>query len=231
MGIRLHLPTTTSARRKAKSSRATVLVVAVIVAAGVGILLGQSMGRPLASHQAESHQPDRAGTVGAPRGPRTVTNGVPMGYTNDAGGAATAAVNSVQLLVAVTHGRADRDTARASVLATDAEAAVRRVFDTAVSDPADQTTKTPISARVVSQSDTEATIEVWIASTGTTTRADPRSSVEWSTTTVRLVWESVDWKVAALSSRDGPAPGEAPDDSAGPIAQPVVGGLYAFYVT
>ncbi|MFC1435346.1 hypothetical protein ACEZDB_32370 [Streptacidiphilus sp. N1-3] len=65
-----------------------------------------------------------------------------------------------------------------------------------------------LGTKTDSYSDQVATVEVWMAGIiGTTGDSAPLPvSASWTTYTLTLQWENTDWKLATLSSVDGPTP-------------------------
>jgi hypothetical protein len=199
------------------------------------LVLGLAIGRwviPASGSAATSTPPSAtggSGGVGAPHGPSTVTQGVPSGYTHDQAGAATAAVNAVQLVGNLAHGQADPATAGKTWPASSAEAAARTALSSGPDgNTGDQTTKVPVSTRVTAYSDGSATVEVWVVAVGSTSGVGANTSAGWSTHTVGLVWQSGDWKVASLKAVTGPQPGS--DAAASSTTTPLTNGLYSYYI-
>ncbi|RLK58366.1 hypothetical protein [Actinokineospora cianjurensis] len=169
------------------------------------------------------------GHVGAPHGPRVITRGVPSGYTRDEAGAATAAVNCVQVQVNTAHGLADPATVKATWIARTADATARGALSQGRNtDGDDRTTKLPASRRVVEFTQDKAVVEVWVASVGIGTGigGGTVTAQTWTTQTITLAWED-DWKVVSIKTRRGPEPGE---NGASAPALPTQSALYTFYV-
>jgi hypothetical protein len=197
----------------------------------IGLLVGRyafpatTAGAPSPTSTASTN----SGSFGGPHGPHTITQGVPSDYSDDQAGAATAAVNTVQLVVALAHGQADPATAARMRLASNADAAARQALSTQPDNSGDQTSKSPASTRVTAFTPTDATVQVWIVSVGSTTGigGSPITAEDWSTDTIRLTWQHNDWKVVSLHTAHGPKPGDS--TTAAPGA-PLQNGLYTFYI-
>lgn len=66
----------------------------------------------------------------------------------------------------------------------------------------------PVGTKVTQLSDSSATVEVWctgVFGTAGVGSTNPVSN-DWFTMTLKLQWESGDWKVDSFSQKDGPAP-------------------------
>lgn len=166
--------------------------------------------------------------LNAPHGPKTFTKNVPSGYTRDKAGAATAAVNAIQVQVAVAHGKADPETVKQTWIASNADQQTREALSEGPNTSGDdQTNKLPVTTRVTEFSDSAATVEIWVVSVGSTSGigGGTLTAARWSTATYRLAWEG-DWKVVSLKSVSGPQPGET---SNGAPLPPLTNGLYTFY--
>lgn len=203
------------------------LLVAVITLA-VGVAVGRWVLPAHATGSSAGHA-EGAG-IGAPHGPTTITQGVPSGYSHDPSGAATAAINVVQLLNNVAHGQANPATVGRTWIASNADAAVRAALSAgAEATGGDQTNKLPVSTRVTGYSETAATVQVWVVSVGSSTGigGGTLTAAQWSTHTIGLNWEAGSWKVTSVSVSPGPQPG---DNSTTAEPAPIAGGLYTFYI-
>jgi hypothetical protein len=184
----------------------------------------------------DSEEPGSGFTVRAAHGPTRVVDNVPAGYTHDAEGAATAAVNAVQALAEAGQGRIAMTDVERVLVAADPGPQLRESI--AISrdrgNDADVLTVLPAAVAVTALTDTSAEVSVWTmgVSRASIEPGDPVSvTTLWTSNTVSLVWQDEDWKVQEKTGRVGPTPEEvvAPD-AASPLSKPLVGGYYSFYV-
>jgi hypothetical protein len=213
-------------------SRAWVwwLILAVLTLA-VGLFVGRYVlaGSPTSTSTSTPSTPSQAGGLAAPHGPRTITQGVPTGYTDDQAGAATAAVNAVQLRVALAHGQATPATAARLWLAANADAGTRQAFSTGSDGSSgDQTNKLPAATRVTNYTASAATVQVWVVSAGSAPAIGGGDVVAaaWTTQTYQLVWQGGDWKVVSVQTSQGPQPGDTTTTTVPALTH----GLYSFYL-
>jgi hypothetical protein len=211
-----------------RSRRALVITALVLLALAVGLVVGRWAIPSDSGSTPAGGTPTAAGAVSGPHGPSKITQGVPSGYTRDRAGAATAAVNAVQLVVNLAHGQADPQVAARTWAAGDADQAAQEALATQPDSTADQTNKLPTTTRVTAYSDTAATVEVWVVSVGSSSSSG-RTAADWSTKTVELRWESGDWKLRNLRTRQGPKPGDEDTNSTAKPA-PLQNGLYTYYI-
>jgi len=176
------------------------------------------------------------GTVHAAHGPSEILGGVPVGYTDDRAGAATAAVNTLQALTQAGQGRVQMDAVVTALVARDPgphlRASIRigrdRTQDSGVVNliPAAVTVSrfTPLAAHV--------TVWTMALSQGAIgSDAPPWVITAWATNEVDLVWEHRDWRAKETAGHPGPMPEEAVSPGAdSPLAQPIQPGFYTFYV-
>ncbi|GAA1635295.1 hypothetical protein GCM10009764_67490 [Nocardia ninae] len=204
-------------------------VVAVLV--GVVALLG------LGSCHGEHATGRGAGvSVRVAHGPTAVTDGVPVGYSRDREGAATAAVNTVQALTQAGQGRIAMGAVQAALLARDPgphlRASIQIGRDRAAG--ADVVNLVPAAVSVIAFTESSARVMVWTmaVSRAAITEGAPVSVITaWATHTVELVWERGDWKVKEATGRVGPLPEEAVATGAdSPLSQPLQSGYYSVYV-
>ncbi|MFD9701261.1 hypothetical protein [Lentzea sp. NPDC059081] len=212
-----------------------VLSLAVTVALGGGTLIGR-YALPASTEQAKSGQTPPSDAPSGERarehGPKTISKGVPSGFTRDREGAASAAMIAVQLLPAVAHGHADPEVVQSTWIASTADQATRRVFSEARTSSADdRTSKAPADFAVKDFTGDQAVVELWVSSVGIGPSLGGRGIIRaqrWSTVTYRLVWEAATWKVATVTTVDGPQLGT--DDAApAPERKQVV--FYSFFLT
>lgn len=219
--------------KPAPRGRTVLWLGALVLALAVGLVLGRWVIPANEGAQPNGGAPATAGAgvvaLGAPHGPKTITKGVPSGYSRDKAGAATAAANAIQLQVAVAHGQADPEITRSTWIASNADDKTRAALSEGKNTTGDdQTNKFPAATRVLEFSDDAATVEVWVASVGSTTGigGGTLTAATWSTATYRLAWEG-DWKVTTFKSVSGPQPGQ---DSTGSTKPLLTNGLYTFYI-
>ncbi|MCX4097698.1 hypothetical protein [Nocardia sp. alder85J] len=174
--------------------------------------------------------------VRAAHGPTRVLGNVPVGYSRDRSGAATAAVNVVQALAQAGSGRIAMDKVVAALVATDPGPALRAsiALGSNRAPDSDVLTVLPAAVSVTAFTDTTAEVSVWTmgVSRASISPGDPVSvTTVWSTDTVELVWQDGDWRAREKTGRVGPTPDDAVAPTAGsPLAQPLVGGYYTIYV-
>ncbi|MGX1763375.1 hypothetical protein ACWIG5_41875, partial [Streptomyces lydicus] len=175
-------------------------------------------------------------TVRVAHGPIGVRDGVPVGYTRDSEGAATAAVNTVQALTQAAQGRITMDAVQAALVARDPGPHLRnsmrigrdRGVGTAV------VNLVPAAVSVTAFAPSSARVTVWTVAVSRTTIAEgaPVSVVTaWATHTVDLLWEGGDWKAKDAIGQVGPAPEEvAAPSTDSPLSKPLQSGYYTVYV-
>lgn len=200
-----------------------LLVAAVLLA--VGLVIGRATapeappGNPGAPETTE--QPASTGP-----GPYRTEGGVPVGYARKEAGAVsaasqfTAALGSELLLdpdareaaidlIALPDGRTDLER-----LADTADLFANRLNLTPdlLDEPGFVYETYPIGWRVTSYSDDEAVVEVWNTGLFVAPGREAFTS-PWNTATYTLRWTDEDWRVAGLSTVDGPTPpvGQASD--------------------
>ena len=202
----------------------TVLVALVLGAvAGWLVLPARSDGSGATPTGADS------GGFGGAHGPTTITRGVPSGYTRDEAGAATAAVNAIQVQVNAAHGMADPETVKATWIASNADEPARQALSQGRNtDGEDRTVKLPAGRTIIEYTDDRAVVEVWVASVGVGPGLGGKTvtAQTWSTQTITLTWQD-DWKVSSIKTKRGPEPGQ--DGVAAP-SLPKPAALYTFYV-
>ncbi|MGW5383903.1 hypothetical protein [Nocardia sp. NPDC003963] len=208
----------------------------LIILAGVTVGVLLSILVALSSGDDTSDGPGSGFTVRAAHGPSHVVDNVPAGYTRDAEGAATAAVNAVQALAQAGQGRIAMTDVERVLVATDPGPQLRESI--AISrdrgSEEDVLTVLPAAVSVSAVTDTAAEVSVWTmgVSRAAIEPGDPVSvTTLWTSNTVSLVWQDEDWKVQEKTGQVGPTPDEvvAPD-AASPLSKPLVGGYYSFYV-
>lgn len=228
-------PTSAPTGPRPRVARPLVLALAVVVALVAGVLVGR-YALPASSEQAQpgQTQPSDApsGAGAREHGPKTITMGVPSGFTRDREGAASAAMIAVQLQPAVAHGHADPEVVKTTWIASSADQATRRLFSqTKASSADDRTSKAPADFTVKDFTGNQAVIELWVSSVGIGPGLGNRGVLraqEWSTVTYRLAWEADTWKVSTVKTADGPQPGT--DDTA-PAPERKQVAFYSFFIT
>ncbi|KXP11598.1 hypothetical protein AXK57_21905 [Tsukamurella pulmonis] len=206
---------------------AAVLVVALIV---VGVLAVGKGG--------DSEAADQSAAVGAPHGPTSVTAGVPTGYTHDMDGAASAAVNYMQLVGNAQTGRVDVAKVRELATVSNPEPNLGKVLETASDrrqSQANTGTTVPVSVAVSSNSADEAVVTVWATSVGVFRKALPDGKPDpnaknaqmaslWSTTRIAVRWDEGKrtWLAKDWGYKQGPEPKDVTDI---PLDDPIIAGL------
>ncbi|MFF3569246.1 hypothetical protein ACFYXQ_15860 [Nocardia jiangxiensis] len=175
-------------------------------------------------------------TVRAAHGPVATSHGVPVGYTRDEAGAATAAVNTIQALTQAGQGRVPMAAVVGALIARDPGPHLRASISVGAdrSQGTDVVNMIPAAVTVKNFSPLSAQVSVWTMtlSRGAISKDAPVSVITaWSTHVVDLVWEDGDWKVKETTGQVGPTPDEqvspSPDS---PVAQPIQSGYYSFYI-
>ena len=175
--------------------------------------------------------------VRAAHGPNTMVNGVPSGYTRDPDGAATAAVNVIQALAQAAQGRVEMANVIATMIAKNPSSTLQKSIDvdSGRSEDSDLVFNIlPAAVTVSSFTADVAQVTVWTMSMSRApiSAGDPVSvQTIWSTSELSLVWENGDWKARDKSFRSGPVPDEVVNlAKESPLAKPLQGGYYSFYV-
>lgn len=179
---------------------------------------------------------DPMNTVRVAHGPTATSDGVPVGYSQDRAGAATAAVNIVQALTQAGQGRIRMATVEHALVARDPGPGLRRSLGIGANrSPArDVVNLVPAAVSVPEFSVSSARVRVWtVAVSRAAISEDAPVSVitAWSSHTVSLVWETQDWKAKELTSHVGPTPEQtvAPGTES-PLSEVFESGYYSFYV-
>ena len=160
-------------------------------------------------------------------GPTREAAGVPIGYRHDRAGAVAAATAYVTAFDgSVTFDANRRARVLDAVAASRARAALEREMAEGAALMAERLNLSPsllehgravvrdipAGYQVSAYDGDAATVRVWTAGVmAIPGRTQPPDA--WGTATVRLVWESGDWKLLDLTSHDGPTPPSRPDDT------------------
>lgn len=143
-------------------------------------------------------------------GPMLLVDGVPTGYARDRSGASAAAVNFLQTCYTASVGGLDPATIAATSLATSATDAARQMPGPARGlDPGVGQQLTPLSVTAGAVDENTATVTVWAGAVYGAQKPQPITLTQWTTFTVRLTWESADWKIIDVTSTTGPTPDAA----------------------
>lgn len=224
-------PTTAEATPAWKSPKVLIAaVVAVIVAVVLILTIGGGKDSDAADQGSVS--------VGAPHGPTSVTSGVPTGYTHDMDGAASAAVNYMQLVGNAQTGRVDVAKVRELATVPNPEANLGKVLETASDrrqSQANTGTTVPVSVAVGSTSADEAVVTIWATSVGVFRKAMPDGKPDpnarnaqmaslWSTTRIAVRWDEGKrtWLAKDWGYKQGPEPKDVTDI---PVDDPIIAGL------
>ncbi|MEV0914257.1 hypothetical protein AB0I93_08350 [Streptomyces sp. NPDC049967] len=219
-------------RRPARNSRSlfTVLGVVILLLAAIAFANMGGGGGDNGGDGARGSDAKKAGSAPtAATGTKPVTgkNGsIPSGYAHDEQGAQSAAANYSVALVSADILKPDRRTqivrrifatGRVDELETKLNQAYSKDFLAKVG--LDESGKAaegmtyvsrtaPVGTKVTQLSGSSATVEVWctgVFGTAGVGSTNPVSN-DWFTMTLKLQWESNDWKVDSFSQKDGPAP-------------------------
>ncbi|MEU6808906.1 hypothetical protein ABZ920_07850 [Streptomyces sp. NPDC046831] len=224
------------ARRGGRSSsRSLVTVVGVVVLLIAAIAFANRGGDGSSSADDRGGEPAGAATAATGKRPVTTkTGGIPSGFTHDAQGAQSAAANYAVALGSTNMFKKDTRHSLLDLLYTPAAATrLRGPMDQAYSaeflgkvgldsngDPPTGSTfvsrVVPVGTTVQQYGDSTAKVAVWymglIGMSGERS-TDPVTST-WKTWTFTLQWTGGDWKIAADSQQDGPAPVPGDDRAA-----------------
>ncbi|MEU8506935.1 hypothetical protein AB0C40_19830 [Streptomyces brevispora] len=219
-------------RRPARKSRSlfTVIGVVVLLLAAIAFAnMGGGDGGNGGDNTPGSNGKKTGSAPTAPTGTKPVTgkNGeIASGFAHDEQGAQSAAANySVALVSADILKPAQRAqivrqvfvTGRVKELETKFNQAYSKDFldkvgldesGTAAEGMTYVSRTAPVGTKVAQFADSSATVEVWCTGVFGTAGVGSTSPVsnDWFTMTLRLQWESNDWKVDSFSQKDGPAP-------------------------
>lgn len=229
----------TAAHQRPRSTRSLVLaaVVLAIVFGAAGLALGRGTAPKHTNTGKTGSSSSSAGGTGnlsAPHGPKVVTNGIPTGYTHDAGGAATAAMNAVEAGGLARTGRVDGKQIVAQLAVSNPNAATLSGLEQSRVAGGGDYYEVPLFGQAGSASGDQTVVRVWsveVSRLPAQQSGDNRPfGGSYRTYTVTLQWQSNDWKVADWKAVDGPNPGDpSTDPSAGGIT-PWPGGSYTFFV-
>ncbi|MFG3552466.1 hypothetical protein [Streptomyces sp. NPDC047725] len=218
------------------SSRSLVTVVGVVVLLVAAIAFANRGGDDSAgSGKASGDKPKTSAT--APSGTQPVdteSSGIPSGYAHDEQGAQSAAANYAVVLGSTGMFRKDsRHTIVDTIYTPRVAAKLQGAMDSAYSasfldklglDASGAAPKgstfvsrtLPVGTKVERYSETNAKVSVWyvglIGMSGDTS-TDPVTTT-WKTWTFELEWVDGDWKIAADTQKDGPAPVPGDDRAA-----------------
>ncbi|MEV0246858.1 hypothetical protein AB0H76_09755 [Nocardia sp. NPDC050712] len=224
-------PDGTPTGRGSKISRRILIAGVVMVSLAVtGLLI---------LNQCDQDSPASSGTsqsLRVPHGPTAVRDGVPVGYSRDREGAATAAVNTVQALTQARQGRVAMGAVESALIARDPAPRLRKWIESGRDRSEDPTVLNvvPAAVTVSGYSESAARVAVWVmvVSRSQINAQTPMSvNTAWATDTVDLVWEDGDWKAKEVASKTGPDPAELTNitkDS--PLGQPLEAGHYSVYI-
>lgn len=187
-----------------KWRQAAVLVLCLVIGVAVGTWIGRATapnGTPRAS---EPQHESRSST-------RETVNGVTVGYPRTERGAVDAATNFARVMASASGDERSYRAAwltmaapewkdRAEELAENGHEFLRERYGDGGS-----FTFSPLRYRVVSYSQSSATVELW----GVTVASGPKVpgiDESWLTASIELTWTSGDWRVSGQSSATGPTP-------------------------
>ncbi|MQY18954.1 hypothetical protein [Nocardia macrotermitis] len=203
---------------------------------GVG-LVAVSLCGLVVVHVTEHHSGgEQQAVIRAAHGPVATFEGVPVGYTRDEAGAATAAVNTIQALTQAGQGRVPMSAVVAALIARDPGPHLRASIEVGAGrgQGSEVVNMIPAAVTVKSFSPLAARVSIWTMtlSRGAISTGGPVSVITaWSTHDVDLVWQDGDWKVKDTAGQVGPTPDEqvspTPDS---PLTQQIQSGYYSFYV-
>ncbi|MDX3366446.1 hypothetical protein PV387_10445 [Streptomyces sp. ME02-6987-2C] len=160
---------------------------------------------------------------------KKLVSGVPVGYSHNQGGAVQAAVNyqvARSSAAYFTDEKARHATLTAMMASQARERQIRNddigmqqvltSLGVTASNEGELVARTAaMGTRVITYTDQVATVEVWMAGlVGVTDRNAPMPvSASWTTYTLTLQWQSGDWKLASITSVNGPTPLDTGSDS------------------
>ncbi|MGV9695021.1 hypothetical protein ACWDTR_04615 [Streptomyces sp. NPDC003470] len=211
------------------SSRSLVTVVGVVVLLIAAIAFANRGGDDSAGSDETTtgDKPKTSATAPSGRQPTTTkTAGIPSGFPHDQQGAQSAAANySVALGSAEMFNKAKRDAILQAIIVPSRVAGFQASLDKAYSPAFNKNVglnedgsapkgytfvsrTSPLGTKLLESSSDSSTVEVWCSGllglAGQNSTAPVTSS--WFTITIKLEWTDGDWKIAAHSQKDGPAP-------------------------
>ncbi|MEU5825704.1 hypothetical protein [Streptomyces sp. NPDC047803] len=226
-------------RRPVRNSRSLITFVGVVVLLLGAIAfanMGGDDGSGGKSGSGTNDKTDAAPTAATGTKPVTGKTGtIPSGFAHDQQGAESAAANySVVLVSADILKPARRGQIVSEVFVAGRVGELENKFDQAydkefldkvgldedgnAGDGMTYVSRTaPVGTKVTQFTDTSATVEVWctgVFGTAGVGSTNPVSN-DWFTMTLKLRWESNDWKVDSFSQKDGPAPVNADRTASG----------------
>lgn len=181
-----------------------VVTILVLLALVAGLWIGRRSA-PGPDSPPVTTSPPRSG------GERRLVNGVRLGYPRSQEGAVEAATNFTRVMASVSAAREDYVAAVETMAAPDWRMEARRLAENGLDFVQDRYgaggsfSFAPVRYRVVSYTDSEATIDVW----GVTVASGPKiPGIEesWLTGTLDLSWISGDWRLTGQQSETGPTP-------------------------
>ncbi|MQY28911.1 hypothetical protein [Nocardia aurantia] len=221
-------PTGRSISRSWTAGRWLAIGLAAILLGGTGIL---------ALRACDQRPTGQRLSVHVAHGPVRTLGGVPIGYSQDQQGAATAAVNVLQALTQAGQGRLPIESVTTALVARDPGPDLRTTLRVGANRPAEHigvVNLIPAAVTVTGFSALSARVSVWmlaISRAGITDRDPVSVLTAWSTHFVDLTWENGDWKVKNTTSTVGPLPEKVTAPGADSLlAHQVQPGQYTFYL-
>lgn len=189
--------------------RPRVVAVATVFGGAVLLFTGFLVGQGTGDAPARLPEASPAGVpTASEEGPRTVADGVPLGYTRTEAGAVAAAVTFAEVVTGLAD-TPDAHIAAARTIATNewrprsVELARNTINFLSESYPGAAISFTPVRYDIVEYGQDSATVKVW----GVTLVYPPDRQPEqtWATGTFRLAWVG-DWRMDGGGSSGGPTP-------------------------
>ena len=182
---------------------------ATVIGGALLLLIGFVVGQRTGDAPSRSPEPLPSGTSTAlEAGPRTIVDGVPLGYARTEAGAVAAATTFTEVMTTAAGDPDAHVEAMEAIAAPEwreraAELARNTIDFLGESYPNATLSFAPVRYDVVDYSPAAATIKVW----GVTviSRPDRRPEQAWVTGTLRLVWLD-DWRMNGGGSSGGPTP-------------------------
>ncbi|MCW2594953.1 MAG: putative integral rane protein [Jatrophihabitans sp.] len=228
------------------------LLVTVLLVAGGGVAIGHAM----ADSGATPRNTDSAAlpavsknTLGAPHGPTRMSGELPVGFTNDKGGALSCAAVAAETLIDYVQVRRTTPATDWTATYTTGELSapsMQKILDWNPAvyrlGPSDRPTQlaprrhaisvselVPVGFKILAFSPAAAHVQVWLHGAGWSQGSHFPNTVVDRSADIALVWRAGDWKIISYTQPSGQTwEGPALDDPAGNGFAPWPGGQFTF---
>jgi hypothetical protein len=183
----------------------------LLITAGVVLVLALIAGGAFALGRMTAPTGGEGAGAGSAAGNMPFRSGIPVPDRQSKEGAVTAALNYQIAGFRVSAGTVPAADAAAVLLTKDATPAARDALVAPNVEAAEldkeRTSYGPMSAVVHSYSDQKAVVLVWgVAATSSKSEPEPAGVQDWGRSTITLVWDGAQWRVANQEFTDGPWP-------------------------